>query len=318
LDGAIEIRSVTKTFGDVTAVDDLDLVVPTGSLCGFLGPNGAGKSTTIRMIMSIFFPDQGEISVLGHASAVESKDRIGYLPEERGIYRKMKVADFLAYMARLKGVDGSAAHRRAVEWLERVELPDVAKKKCEELSKGMQQKVQLAATLIHDPDLLILDEPFTGLDPVNQKLARELIHNFHRQGKTVIFSTHVLFQAEQICERIFMIHKGKKVLDDTLKGVQTRFDPRTILFEPMDANGFTLDGVAGVERVDRRRSDFEVHLQPDTDPASVMHAILDRGKVKRIELSRPSLEDVFVRLVEGARIGDTGGVEFIEHEEVGV
>ncbi len=315
MDAAIDIRGVTKTFGEKTAVDELDLVVPTGSLCGFLGPNGAGKSTTIRMIMSIYFPDKGDISVLGKKSAIESKDRIGYLPEERGIYRKMKVGDFLTYMARLKGVDSGAARKRAAEWLDRVALPDVIKKKCEELSKGMQQKVQIVAAIIHDPDLIILDEPFSGLDPVNSMLLQRLIHDLNESGKTIIFSTHVLFQAEQICSRIFLINRGRKVLDDTLENIRERFDPRTILLRTRaeTSNGFDPRGVAGVHKVEQRKGDLEVYLDEDADPIEIMRTMMNMTDLEKIELRQPTLEDVFVRLVEDARISDTGAVELVEH-----
>jgi len=314
LDAAIEIRGVTKTFGEKTAVDGLDLVVPTGSLCGFLGPNGAGKSTTIRMIMSIYFPDKGEISVLGKKSAIESKDRIGYLPEERGIYRKMKVGDFLTYMARLKGVDSAAARKRAAEWLDRVALPDVFKKKCEELSKGMQQKVQIVASIIHDPELIILDEPFSGLDPVNSMLLQRLILQMNEEGKTIIFSTHVLFQAEQICNRIFLINRGKKVLDDTMEGIRERFDPRTILLRTRgQRNGFDPRTVAGVRKVEERKGDLEVYLDEDADPVEMMRTMMNMAELEKIELRKPSLEDVFVRLVEDARISDSGEVELVDH-----
>lgn len=316
MDAAIDIRGVTKTFGEKVAVDDLDLVVPTGSLCGFLGPNGAGKSTTIRMIMSIYFPDKGDISVLGKKSAVESKDRIGYLPEERGIYRKMKVGEFLIYMARLKGVDSGEARRRAENWLNRVALPDVYKKKCEELSKGMQQKVQIVASLIHDPELIILDEPFSGLDPVNSMLLQRLIHDLNDEGKTIIFSTHVLFQAEQICNRIFLINRGRKVLDDTMEGIRQRFDPRTILLRTRgERNGFDPRAVEGVRKVEERKGDLEVYLDESTDPVETMRAMMNMTDLEKIELRKPSLEDVFVRLVEDARISDTGAVELVEHDQ---
>ena len=258
---AIVIKGVTKTFGPKVAVQSLDLVVPTGSLCGFIGPNGAGKTTTIRMIMSIIFPDSGEISVLGRPSAIESKDRIGYLPEERGVYRKMRVLPFLTYMAQLKGLDRAPARKKAREWLGRVDLGDVGKKKCEELSKGMQQKVQFISAVIHEPDLLILDEVFSGLDPMNRRLMRDLMNEQSQAGRTIVFSTHAMYEAEQLCDRVFMIHRGVKVLDDTLDGIRARFDPKTIVVEP--ANGgagdpvsveASLRSLAGVEFRCRQRS----------------------------------------------------------------
>ena len=229
-DHAIRIRQVNKRFGDTHAVRDLDLEVPTGSLCGFLGPNGAGKSTTIRMIMSIIYPDSGSIDVLG-SSAFANKDRIGYLPEERGIYRKMKVGDFLVYMAKLKGVIDTNLKKKVDDWLEKIDLPGIKLKKCEELSKGMQQKVQFLAAIIHDPDLIILDEPFSGLDPVNAELINHLVKEMNEAGKTIIFSTHILHQAEQLCDRIFLINKGVKLLDATLDEINEKFNPRERFIE---------------------------------------------------------------------------------------
>ncbi|MCZ6543106.1 MAG: ATP-binding cassette domain-containing protein, partial [Planctomycetota bacterium] len=193
-DSSITLRGVNKSFGSTHAVRQLDLDVPRGSLCGFLGPNGAGKTTTIRMIMSIIYPDSGSIEVLG-GNALKSKDRIGYLPEERGLYRKMRVGEFLQYLTKLKGVRRRDLSTYIQRWLERIDLPDVYRKKCEELSKGMQQKLQFLATILHEPDLLILDEPFSGLDPVNMRLVRDLIREQHEAGRTIIFSTHVMHQA---------------------------------------------------------------------------------------------------------------------------
>jgi ABC-2 type transport system ATP-binding protein len=299
-ESAISIRGVTKRFREKTAVDALDLDVPAGSLCGFLGPNGAGKTTTIRMVMSIFYPDEGQISVLGKASATDSKDLIGYLPEERGVYRKMKVGEFLSYIGTLKGVPRRVLSRRIDEWLERVALPDVRHKKCEELSKGMQQKAQFVATIIHDPRLIILDEPFSGLDPVNARLMRELIHDLHGQGKTIIFSTHVLHSAEQICDRIFMINRGKKILDGSVEEIREQFDPRTVVIEP--ASGpLDADAVArleGVHSVSTRPDSLEAHLADDADPQSVITGIVGIGAVRRVEVRRASLEDIFIGLVE--------------------
>ncbi len=316
-ENAILIEGVTKRFRDKTAVDRLDLAVPTGSLCGFLGPNGAGKTTTIRMVMSIFFPDEGRISVLGKHSAVESKDRIGYLPEERGVYRKARVAEFLTYIARLKGVDAAGLQSKIDDWLERVALPGVRKKRCEELSKGMQQKVQFLAAIIHDPDLIILDEPFSGLDPVNSRIMRALIEDMHRAGKTIIFSTHVLHSAEQLCSRIFMINQGRKILDGSIDEIRTQFDPKTIVVETTRAADHasaesepppnlhtpwtdTLRRIEGVANVmhSGERDAYEVSLKPAADPRTVMAAVLRDVPARRVELRRATLEDVFVHLVE--------------------
>jgi ABC-2 type transport system ATP-binding protein len=296
-DTAIRISSVNKRFGATHAVRDLDLEVPTGSLCGFLGPNGAGKSTTIRMIMSIIYPDTGTIRVLG-GSALHSKDRIGYLPEERGLYRKMRVGEFLEYIGRLKGLGGPPLRRHIADWLERIELPGVAHKRCHELSKGMQQKVQFLASIIHDPELLILDEPFSGLDPVNATLMTQLIREMNEQGKTIIFSTHILHQAEQLCDRIFLINKGVKLLDDTLENIRMRFDPRTVVAVPL--NGMLdfggLPGVREAVPMQERRG-FELHLDEDADPQAVMRAVMAREALQSVELRRVTLDEIFVRLV---------------------
>ena len=234
MDSAIRMTGVTKTFGQMTAVADLDLEVPRGGLYGFIGPNGAGKTTTIRMIMSILFPDAGAVSILGHPSALEAKDRIGYLPEERGLYKRMKVQPFLRYLARLKNADGPELDRRIAGALERVGLGGVESKRCDELSKGMSQKVQFVAATIHGPDLLILDEPFSGLDPVSMRMLRDLILEEHHRGATVLFSTHVMPQAEEICQHVIMVHEGRKVLDADLGAIRSRYDPRSIRFEPLD------------------------------------------------------------------------------------
>ncbi len=306
---AIVIRGVTKTFGPKVAVSDLDLTVPEGSLYGFIGPNGAGKSTTIRMIMSIFFPDRGEISVLGKRSAIESKDRIGYLPEERGLYRKMRVGAFLQYMARLKGVDGAGLETRVKEWLGRIGLGDVHRKRCQELSKGMQQKVQFLSAIMHEPDLVILDEPFSGLDPVNSRLLRELVHEQHTKGRTVIFSTHVMSHAEAICDHVVMINRGKKVLDMTIDELQRRHDPRAIIVEPLEngIDGGALERLSGVRRVRRNGDCLEASLDDRADPSAMMRTIFDIAPVRRIERKRVSLEDVFISIVLGHGGPETSG-----------
>lgn len=310
MDGAIVIEQVTKTFGSKVAVDDLYLTVAEHGLYGFIGPNGAGKTTTIRMIMSIIFPDSGRLSVLGKKSAVESKDRIGYLPEERGVYRKMKVGAFLAYIARLKGLDGGHALTRLIrEWLERVGLEEVLRKKCEELSKGMQQKIQFIACVLHDPELLILDEPFSGLDPVNMRLMRDLFLEQHKQGKTIIFSTHVMVQAEQLCDHIVMIDNGIKVLDASMADIRKQFDPRTILFEPIEgeADTRTIERLDHIESVTGQGGVFEAHLRNEADPGALIQQIAATLPVRRVELRRPTLEDIFITIAS-----DKGNIS--EHE----
>jgi ABC-2 type transport system ATP-binding protein len=298
MEPALSLQGVRKTFGTATAVHDLDLMVPAGGLYGVIGPNGAGKTTTIRLIMSILFPDAGEVTVLGRRSALEAKDRIGYLPEERGVYRKMQVGAFLIYMARLKGVSGDLA-ARVRHGLERAGLGGAEKKRCEELSKGMLQKVQFLAAVIHRPDLLILDEPFSGLDPVSARLLRDLVHEEHRRGATILFSTHVMTQAEEMCDHVVMIHRGHKVLDDSVPAIRRRYDPRTIRFEPLDpsADLAPLRALAEVEQVERAAAGFDIRLADGSDPGAAIRRITATVTPARIELARPRLEDIFISLV---------------------
>ncbi len=305
---AIVLRDLTKTFGDTVAVRNLNLTVPQGALYGVIGPNGAGKTTSIRMMLSILFPDSGELSILGRKSALEAKDRIGYLPEERGLYKKMKVGPFLAYMSRLKGVPPGEVKTRVKSWLARVELSEVEGKRCEELSKGMQQKIQFIASVIHEPDLLILDEPFSGLDPMNQRLVRELVMSEHRRGATILFSTHVMIHAEQLCDHVVMIHHGEKVIDDTLTGIRAKYDPRSIMFEPLDrgADAMSLTQVPGVQSVRKEGSAWEVTLAPQARVADMMAALAAKLPPARIELRRPTLEDIFIAIVGE---GEAGGGE---------
>jgi len=321
---AISIRNVRKTFGPKVAVTNMDLTVDTGSTVAFLGPNGAGKTTTIRMIMSIIFPDHGELSVLGKKSAVESKDRIGYLPEERGVYKKMKVGAFLAYMARLKGLPDRQIKGLVSDWLAKVGLSDCEKKKCEELSKGMQQKVGFVAAILHNPDLVILDEPFSGLDPVNASLMRHLVDEMKRAGKTILFSTHVMAHAEALCDHVLMIHKGDKVLDESMDSIRSKLDPRTVLVEPLVktrvADGTVaslallvtaqrLSEIRDIERVVpsiRQGGTLEVTVAEGTDTQEMMRTIAAAVPIRRLELRRVSLEDIFISLVgaDGVDVGD--------------
>jgi ABC-2 type transport system ATP-binding protein len=295
----VSLRGLRKTFGSMTAVDNLNLAIPRGALYGFIGPSGAGKTTCIRLIMSILFPDAGELSVLGRRSALEAKDRIGYLPEERGVYRKMKVGAFLAYLGQLKGVSPEDAGPRAAQLLARLGLQDVEKKKCEDLSKGMLQRVQFVGAIINQPDLIILDEPFGGLDPVSVRLLKELIADEHRRGATILFSTHVMAHAEEMCQHIVMIHKGRKVLDEPMAGLRRQFDTRTVRFEPLaaDADLSPFAHLAGVERMELTAEGCELRLAAESDPAAVMREMTALEAPARVELARVRLEDVFVRLV---------------------
>mgnify|MGYP001027922512 CR=1 FL=1 len=298
---AIVMENVRKTFGPKVAVAGLDLSVEEGGLYGFIGPNGAGKTTSIRMVMSIIFPDSGRLSVLGKASATESKDQIGYLPEERGVYRKMKVGAFLAYMAKLKGVDSGSSLAKTIEdWLERVGLADVRNKRCEELSKGMQQKVQFIACVLHEPELLILDEPFSGLDPVNMRLMRDLFLEQHQAGRTMIFSTHVMHQAEQLCDHIVMINNGQKVLDATRDEIKARHEPDTIAFEPVDplAQMSEIERVPGVVEVTKAEVGYEARFERSNDPWELLTRISQTLPMQRVEVRRPTLEDVFIELAK--------------------
>lgn len=299
MDAAIELKDVTKTFGNTVAVRNLDLAIPRGGIYGFIGPNGAGKTTTIRLIMSILFPDSGDISVLGCRSALEAKSRIGYLPEERGVYRKMEVGHFLHFMGSLKGADHSDLNERVRASLNRVGLAHAERKKCEELSKGMLQKVQILAATIHKPDLLILDEPFSGLDPVSTKLLRDFILEENSRGATILFSTHVMSQAEEICEHVIMIHQGRKVLDEKMASIRRQHDPRILEFEPLDpeADIAAVSRIHGVEHVNRHESGFELLLVEGANRAEIMHSIIDSVMPARLEWSRPRLEDIFIRLV---------------------
>ncbi len=297
---AIQLSGVCKSFGSKQAVQHLDLEIPQGALYGIIGPNGAGKSTSLRMMLSILFPDSGTISVLGNRSALEAKDRIGYLPEERGVYRKMKVDAFLQHMGILKGLPRSVAKQRAAQWLDRVGLADVAGKRCEELSKGMQQKVQFIASVLHEPELLILDEPFSGLDPVNMRLLRELIMEQHSRGCTVLFSTHVMPQAEQICEHIVMIHNGRKVLDDTLTAIRARHTPHALRIEALDPAADVVAKLAGLEGLKSLRRDAGYHLielEAEADLAITLSNVAQRVPPARLEVVRPNLEDIFISIV---------------------
>src|SRR5262249_14923622 len=289
----VEINHVTKTFGLHTAVDDLSLTVQKGAVYGFIGPNGSGKTTTLRMIMRILHPNQGIIRVLGEESLSAANDRVGYLPEERGLYKTMKVRDLLRFYAELKGFRDNRAAINT--WLERMGLADWGDKKIEALSKGMAQKVQFIATVVARPELVLLDEPFTGLDPVNAEVLREAVLDLKRGGATVIFSTHDMAVAERMCDFIFMIYKGRKVLDATLGAIQDEYGSDTVRV-PLGGSAGSLDDLPGVTKV----TDFgrwqELRLLPGADAQGLLARLMERGRVYHFELTRPTLHDIFVRI----------------------
>ena len=292
---AVEIQAISKSYGSTAAVRDLSLAVPKGTVYGFIGPNGSGKSTTLRMIMRIIHPDRGRINVLGEdaTSGGAACDRIGYLPEERGLYRKMLVGECLEFYAALQGVTDSKA--RITDWLNRMGLADCHKKKVEALSKGMAQKVQFIATVLHEPELVILDEPFSGLDPVNMDVLRDAVLEMKRRGSTVIFSTHDMDVAEKMCDFIFMIFKGEKVLDGTLEDIKNTYGSDTLRVR-LTGNGVAFDRLAGVEKVNDFGRFQELRMNRGCDPQQVLQQLASQGRVEHFEIARPSLHDIFVRI----------------------
>lgn len=298
---AIQISGVTKTFGETKAVDDLTLTVPQGAVYGFIGPNGSGKTTTMRMIVNIIYPDSGTIRVFGEQLTGGRSPHIGYLPEERGLYRRMNVRELLEFHGELRG--GRSVAKEVREWLARFDLAHCADRRIDTLSKGMSQKVQFIAAAVPEPKLLILDEPFSGLDPVNARLLRDLIQAEHARGTTILFCTHVMQQAEQLCEHIVMIHDGRKVLDDPLSAIRGRHQPRELRFEPYDPAADvdtalqSLDCVAALRRHDGH---YRVLLAEHAHPAAAMQAVAACLPPARLELLRPSLEDVFIDIVQRA------------------
>ncbi len=288
----VEIQNVTKTFDQLTAVDDLTLSVPRGSIYGFIGPNGSGKTTTLRMIMNIFYPDNGTIHIFGEELEGASTDRIGYLPEERGLYKNMKVRDLLMFYGSLK--NGKNLSKEVKRWLEILDLTDWANKKVSTLSKGMSQKVQFISTVISAPELIILDEPFTGLDPVNTDAIRNEVLKLQDEGKTIIFSTHDMSIAEKMCDFIFMIFKGKKVLDGTLDSIQDQFGHDTLRISC--ENGGSLKNITGIDKINDFGQMQELRMSKGSDPQDILREIMKTNRIKSFEMAKPSLHDIFIRI----------------------
>ncbi|HKI75410.1 MAG TPA: ATP-binding cassette domain-containing protein [Pseudomonadales bacterium] len=291
---SLVLHDVCKSFATNLAVDHVSATIPEGSIYGFLGPNGAGKTTLIRMIMSILYPDAGTISVLG-SSPDRVKDRLGYLPEEKGLYKKMKTAEMVAYFGRLKGMEKKKANARARELLTDFGLGHCIDQRCDTLSKGMGQKVQIVSTLMHEPELVILDEPFSGLDPLNVETVRSVIVEMKRAGKTVLFSTHVMEQAEQICDAILLINHGQKILDGNLAEIK-RSAHQTISLE-YEGVPVNMAAIPGVIRVNDMGRAAELSIGDQADPHAVMRCLVDRMQVTSISIEEPSLHEIFVRAV---------------------
>jgi ABC-2 type transport system ATP-binding protein len=315
---AVEIEHVAKHYAEHVAVRDLSLTVPRGTVYGLLGPNGAGKTTTIRMMLDIIAPDRGTIRIFGQRNIARGvTDRIGYLPEERGLYKKMQVRRVLRFLAQLKGVARHTADRRIAEWLERLELRtaerDWGRARVDELSRGMQQKVQLIGTLLHEPDLVILDEPFSGLDPVNAQAVKDIVVELRRSGKTVVFSTQVMDNAERLCDAVCIIARGEKVLDGPVAAVKAEHSGRYVALALANGSGDRIAPILYdhtlVRRVDDSNRTFEIELAGGVSPQTLLRRLVDAGAVvERFELVQPSLHRIFLDKVgaNGVESGMSG------------
>lgn len=300
----LSVRDVRKTFGEVKAVDGISFGVRRGTITGLLGRNGAGKTTTIRMITGIFLPDSGRIEWNGGPAGAEFRDRIGYLPEERGLYKQMKVVELLLFLAEIKGRRSSEVKPTIDKWLERFELTEKRDAKVEELSKGNQQKVQLIGTLLHDPELIILDEPQSGLDPVNMVLVRNLLRDLRQEGKTILLSTHMMAEAERMADEIILIHRGQVVLDGSLDEVRGSFGRNTLHID-FDGDGAFLQEIPAVRRAAIGSNAAELSLIEGADPQAILATAMARLRIRRFELAAPSLEEIFIEKV---------GAETLSHE----
>ncbi len=295
----LSVREVSKSFGPLRAVDALSFAVRRGTITGLLGRNGAGKTTTLRMINGIFLPDSGTVELFGSPDAAAVRDRIGYLPEERGLYRKMRVLEQLLFLAAIKGHGAAKARPRAERWLERFDLLDKRNAKLEELSKGNQQKVQLIGALLHDPEVVILDEPMSGLDPVNVVLVRNILKELKGDGRTILLSTHMMAEAEKLVDEIVLIHEGKAVLAGQLDQVRSSFGKNT-LHLAFEGDGGFLAALPGVAQAQVQTNTAELRLAAGADPQLLLAALVPRLRVSRFEVAAPSLEEIFIDRVGAA------------------
>jgi ABC-2 type transport system ATP-binding protein len=297
-DPAIALEGVTKAFAGHVAVSDLSLSIPRGSVYGLLGPNGAGKTTTLRMVMNILAPDAGTVRLLGRPADQAARDRVGYMPEERGLYPRMMVEDQLLFFAAIKGVSRAEAARRLGPWLERLGLAAWRRRKVNELSKGMQQKVQLVATVLHEPEVLILDEPLGGLDPVGSDLVRDVLLDLRRQGRTLVLSSHEMETVERLCDAITLINGGRKVLEGTVSEVKSRHGKNTVVLA-YEGDGAFLAGLPGVAKLNDFGRYVELRMREGSDPQEILREAAARLRVSRFEIVEPSLRDIFVEKVRG-------------------
>ena len=297
---ALELISVRKAYRQFVAVQDLSLAIAPGTIFGLLGPNGAGKTSTLRMMIGITRPDSGEVRLFGEPYRRQHLDRIGYLPEERGLYKRMKVGEHLALLGELRGLSTAESKHRAEQWCERLEISEWMQKKVEELSKGMQQKIQFIAALLHEPDFIIMDEPFTGLDPSNTVLMKEVLLELKRDGKTILFSTHQMEQVERLCDSICLIDHGKAVLQGDLRKVKAGYRRPSVQIE-YEGDGNFLGDKSLVHSFDDRGNYVEVHLAAGADPQDLLHGASRTAKVRRFALMEPSLEEIFIQVVDAGR-----------------
>jgi len=308
MDPTIELKDVSKSFGKFKAVDSLSFGVRRGAIFGLLGPNGAGKTTTIRMIMNITAPDSGSIAILGRPLDRKTQNQIGYLPEERGLYRRMKVIDHLYFLAAIKEVSRETARARIGDWLDKMELRPWLNKKVDALSKGMQQKVQFIATIVHDPEILILDEVFSGLDPINTALIKEYLLDFRKKGKTIIFSTHVLEQAEKLCDEICLISKSKKILEGELKELKKRFSQGQLRIS-LNASPAEVAALPGVSSCQSLNGYYVVSLAPGSDRREFLRRAVERFDVASFSDKEPELEEIYLSAVKAAGMEETRTIE---------
>jgi len=304
---AITIENISKRFGDFYAVKHLSLKIPSGIIYSLLGPNGAGKTTTIRMVMNIIIPDEGSIDVLGEKMDERMKSRVGYLPEDRGLYPKMRVGELLLFLAELKGIERQEARKSIDDWLERFDLTGWKQKKVEALSRGMQQKIQFIATVIHRPDLIILDEPFSGLDPVNTKLLKDIMLDMKKEGRTIIFSTHRMEQVEMISDNICLINRAEKVLEGRLSEIKQQYGKNTVILD-YDGDASFIKSLPEIEKIDDYGKFMEIKMKERSDPQDLLNKSVGRIRINKFEVREPTLNAIFID-----KVGVTDEKDIIGH-----